>query len=130
MSPKGVARSVLTMLKNRGTIGIVLDQRIPRGHAVMVNFFGRPAPTMPFLAVLAERTGAPVVPVFSIRVGINRHRIITLPEVPFVETGDRQQNIKVNTQRYTTIIEQMVRRFPEQWLWAHRRWVSRRRNFD
>jgi KDO2-lipid IV(A) lauroyltransferase len=126
ISPHGAYREVIRHLRQKRDIGVVLDQRAKRGDAVWVRFFGQPAATMPTLALLAERTGAPVVPIFACRKGPNRHEILVYPEIPFVDTGNHDDNLLVNTQRYTWAIERLVRLFPEQWLWAHERWRSSR----
>jgi KDO2-lipid IV(A) lauroyltransferase len=126
ISPHGAYREVLRHLREERCIGVVLDQRAKRKDAVWVNFFGHPASTMPTLALLAERTGAPVVPIFAVRTGTNQHEIIVYPEVPHVDTGVHERNLVVNTQRYTLVIEAIVRSFPDQWLWSHERWRSSR----
>ncbi|MCP4718623.1 MAG: lauroyl acyltransferase, partial [Desulfobacteraceae bacterium] len=73
------------------------------------------------LAVLIMRTKAAVVPMCCMRK--DRHFFIEfLPEVPLEETGDRIKDIENNTQNYTTAIESMVRRFPDQYFWVHNRW--------
>lgn len=105
-------------------VGFVLDQNMTADEGVFVNFFGRPACTMHGLAVLAFRHGVPVVPVHFWREPDNRHhRVRFLPEVPWESCGARLgAAARHNTQRYTTIIEDMIRSHPAQWVWIHRRW--------
>ena len=86
------------------------------------RFFGRPASTLPVLAVLTQRTGAPVVPVFTHRQADGGHVIEIQPALPFEEPEDRDRTLEHNTQRYTTVIEAAIRRHPEQWTWIHKRW--------
>ena len=63
---------------------------------------------------------------FLIRQGeTGRHRIEILPEIEMASTGDRDADIRTNTQRCSAVIEEMIRRYPEQWIWFHKRWKTR-----
>ena len=86
-----------------------------------VEFFRRPAATTSALAALALRTGAPVVPVFSLPLPDGRYRFIYEPPVdpPRADTPDA---VREFTQRCTDVLEMYVRRYPDRWLWMHRRW--------
>ena len=71
-------------------------------------------------------TGASVFPVFLVREGeSDRHRIEILPEIEMVSTGDRDADIRENTQRCSDAIQAMISRYPEQWIWFHKRWKTR-----
>jgi len=76
---------------------------------------------------MAMASGAPVVPTFIVREG-NRHRVIIGDEVEVSNTGDRLKDQVVNTARFTKVIEDFVRKYPEQWFWVHQRWKSRPEN--
>ena len=117
---------ILRQLRKNGMIGFVLDQNVTHEEGVFVDFFGRPASTMPGLAVLAQRTGAPVVPVIFYRdPDLRRHHVEFFPEVPWEEIPDRpDETLRVNTARYTKIIEDTIRQRPDQWLWLHKRWKT------
>ena len=101
---------------------MLLDQNALRSERVFVPFLGRPAATNFGLAMLALKSGAPVVPAFSARGADGRHRAWIGAPIPIAETGDRAARIGVSTARYTAAIEAYVRRFPEQWFWVHNRW--------
>jgi KDO2-lipid IV(A) lauroyltransferase len=118
-SPIGMIR----VLKANEILGVILDQHA-HVASVTVDFFGRPAQTMKSLAVLAGRSGAPVVPMFSERLPDGRHVIRALPEVELAAEGTSDEAVLANTQRFTIIIEGAVRARPEQWTWIHRRWKS------
>jgi KDO2-lipid IV(A) lauroyltransferase len=90
-----------------------------------VPFFGEPASTSRSLAVLALKTAAPVVPAFIHRLPDGDHELVLDPEIPLAITGDLDEDIRVNTARFTEAIERHVRVHPEQWFWVHRRWKSR-----
>ena len=120
------ARDVLKALRSNEAVGILVDQNTTRSEGVFVDFFGIAAATTPGLATFALRTGAAVVPGF-LRWDRDRRRHILhfQPAVELTETGDRQQDIVENTRRFNRILEEFVRKFPDQWLWIHRRWKTR-----
>jgi len=123
---KAAAKEALRALKQRGILVIPSDQNQTASYGVFVDFFGTPACTTPGVARLAMLTGAPVFPVFLVRDGESgRHRVEILPEVEMVQTGDREADIRANTQRCSTVVEDMIRRYPEQWIWFHKRWKTR-----
>jgi KDO2-lipid IV(A) lauroyltransferase len=101
---------------------MLLDQNALRSERVFVPFLGRPAATNFGLAMLALKSGAPVLPTFSARSADGRHRAWIGAPIPAAETGDRAARIGVSTARYTAAIEAYVRRHPEQWFWVHDRW--------
>jgi Kdo2-lipid IVA lauroyltransferase/acyltransferase len=114
-------RHVLKSLQRQECVALLLDQSTRRSNGVFVNFFGRPTCTNKGLALLALKTGAPVLPTFLYR----RERGFTVefgPELPLFRTGDKEKDIESNTAQYNQVIESYVRRFPEQWFWVHRRW--------
>ncbi|MFZ7111376.1 MAG: lysophospholipid acyltransferase family protein [Desulfatiglandales bacterium] len=117
-------RRLLGALKERKVIGILLDQNVAWYEGVFVNFLGRRACTNKGLALLALKTGAPVVPVFSVRQKDGRFRIICEPEIQLVRTGDKTMDIEENTARFTAVIEKYVREYPDYWFWFHRRWKT------
>ncbi|MEW6324531.1 MAG: lysophospholipid acyltransferase family protein [Nitrospirota bacterium] len=117
-------RDIVQALRGGDLVGMLLDQNMSPHHGVFVDFFGRPACTSKGLAVIARRTGAPVVPAFIVREGLDRHRILLQPPVELARTGDPDADLLANTARCTAVIERMVRAHPEQWLWLHRRWKT------
>jgi KDO2-lipid IV(A) lauroyltransferase len=120
------AREMLRSLKRGEIIGIPLDQNAKRSEAVWVPFFSELAATPGGFDRLALMAGAPVVPVFIVRQpdGVS-HVIEIFEEIPQQRTGDRDADALVNTARYQKAIEEMVRKYPEQWLWTHRRYRTR-----
>lgn len=120
------ARSVLKVLRDKGTVGILADQNTGLSEGVFVDFFGIPACSTAGLARFALRTEAAVVPVFVHWDDATRkYRLCFYPEVELVRTGDDATDVRENTQRFTREIENYVRRYPDQWLWVHRRWKTR-----
>jgi len=122
------ARAVLKALRRGEMVGIPFDQNAKRSEAVFVPFFGEMAATSSGLARLVAITGAPVVPAFIVReAGKRSHRIEIFDEVPIQRSGDAMADIEENTRRFVKTIEDMVRRYPEQFLWTHRRYRTRPR---
>jgi KDO2-lipid IV(A) lauroyltransferase len=123
--PKNHAmRAMLRTLTQNGIVGILIDQNMAWYEGVFVDYFGRPACTTDGLALLALHTGAPVLPGYIVRLHDGRYRLVIGPEVEVTRTGDRDADVLANTQRFTKVIEQIVRRYPDQWLWVHQRWKT------
>jgi Kdo2-lipid IVA lauroyltransferase/acyltransferase len=122
------ARAVLKALRRGETVGIPFDQNAKRSEAIFVPFFGEPAATTSGLARIVAISGAPVVPAFIVREPNRRtHRIEIQDEVPIQRSGNTDADIAENTRRFVKVIEDVVRRYPEQFLWTHRRYRTRPR---
>lgn len=120
------ARELLRAMKAGATVGILMDTNMTPPEGVFVDFFGIPACTASGLARIALRTDAAVVPGFTIWDPILRkYRLRFDPAVPLIRTGDNDADIVANTAQFTKVIEEVVRRYPDQWLWVHRRWKTR-----
>ncbi len=124
--PKGKSMGrILRLVKAGQTIGILLDQNMAWQEGVFVNFFGELACTNIGMALLALRTGAPVIPIFNFRQPDGRYRVVVEPEVSLIRTGDKGLDIEKNTELFNRIIESHVRDYPDHWLWVHQRWKTR-----
>ena len=120
------ARAVLKVLAAGGTVGILADHNTLLAEGVFVDFFGIPACTTAGLARFALHTGAAVVPGFlHWDAALRKYRLCFEPAVELVRTGDDATDIRENTQRFTHVVENYVRRNPDQWLWLHRQWKTR-----
>jgi len=120
------AREMLQVLRDKGTLGILVDLNTLDREAIFVDFFGRPASTTFIVAKLALRTGAEVLPVFA-PWDQERKRIKLIIDEPLriERTGDEDEDVRRLTREYTRVVEDYVRRYPDQWLWIHRRWKTR-----
>lgn len=123
---RAAARSMLKVLHAGETLGILVDLNTQPHEGVFVDFFGIPASTTAGLAAIALRTDAAVLPTFA-PWDAERGRFLLRIEPPLTinRTGDEQEDIRQLTARFTNVIEQYVRRYPEQWLWIHKRWNTR-----
>jgi len=120
------ARGLFAAMKRGETVGALMDTNMTPPQGVFVNYFGVPACTAVGIARVAMRTGAAVLPAFTIwDESLGKYRIRFEPAIPVVRTGDDDADAISNTQNYTAAIEQAVRAHPDQWLWVHRRWKTR-----
>jgi Kdo2-lipid IVA lauroyltransferase/acyltransferase len=122
---RGALRPVLAALQRGRMVGILMDQNAARREGIFVSFFGRLASTSRSIAVLALRTGAPVVPIFIYRQDLGRHRVVIHPALPVDAKADHGDAVAELTQRCTSSIEAAIGAAPEQWLWLHNRWRTR-----
>ena len=117
---KDAARSVLKALKNNEPVGILIDQNTTPSEGVFINFFGKLACAGVGFVKLAHHSQAPVIPGFAIwDEPTQRYILHFLPEVPLI--GDPA----TDTQRIHTVLEDIIRQHPDQWMWIHRRWKTR-----
>jgi len=120
------ARVMLKVLKEAGTVGILADQNTMPEEAVFVDFFGKPASTTTGIARVALHTDAAVVPGYAVwDANLQKYRLRFEPPVVLIRTGDPERDVLENTQKFTKVIEDIIRKYPEQWVWIHGRWNTR-----
>jgi KDO2-lipid IV(A) lauroyltransferase len=123
-------RDSLRILASGGCVAIPLDQNQREGRGIFVDVLGRAACTSTVLARLSLTSGAPVLPVFAVwKEGATSPFIGELVPAPVrsgrLDPADREVLIRNLTTRYSAEVDRVVRRFPHQWNWAHRRWKTR-----
>jgi KDO2-lipid IV(A) lauroyltransferase len=117
---KDAARAVIRALKKNEAVGVLVDQNTSVPEGVFVNFFGKVACAGSGFVKLAHHTGAPVVPGFALWNEATRHYVLRFyPQIEM--TGDDS----ADTQRIHSILEEIIRQHPDQWMWIHRRWKTR-----
>ncbi|HWS52674.1 MAG TPA: lysophospholipid acyltransferase family protein [Pyrinomonadaceae bacterium] len=123
---KSAARRAMKLLRDGGTLGVLADLNSQEREGVFVPFFGHLACTTAGVATLALRTDATVIPCFA-PWDEARGKFVFRggPVLELVRTGDHARDVEVNTARFTAAIESYIRRFPDQWLWIHKRWKTR-----
>jgi Kdo2-lipid IVA lauroyltransferase/acyltransferase len=120
------ARALLKILHGSGTVGILADQNTMPEEGVFVNFFGKTACTTTGIARLALHTDAAVVPGYAYwDETLQKYRLRFEPPVELVRTGNTERDVFVNTQKFADVIEAIIRKYPEQWVWVHARWNTR-----
>lgn len=117
----GSSREIVRILHEHGLLAMLIDQDILT-PSVSVPFFGRPARTPAAPATLAIRRKLPVIPAFARRRPEGGHQFIIHPPIFPPGSGDRLQDALTMTRRFNEIIEAHIRRYPEEWVWWHKRW--------
>jgi KDO2-lipid IV(A) lauroyltransferase len=120
-------RQVLRTLSRGEDVGILIDQNVQAKEGIFVDFFGKAASITPGFAMMALKSNAVILPSFMVhnQHGQPRYTFHYLPELPLERTGDLEADIRRNTQRFARTLEEAIRRWPEYWLWGHRRWRTR-----
>ena len=120
------ARGLLGAMRKGESVGILMDTNMTPPQGVFVPYFGRLACTASGLARVALKTGASVLPGFMLWEEVERKYVLHFgEEIVFDRTGDDEADAVSNTAKCTAAIEAYVRRYPDQWLWVHRRWKTR-----
>ena len=120
------ARGLLSAMHRGDTVGILMDTNMTPPQGVFVPFFGVEACTASGLARVALKTGAAVLPGFLLWEKSEKRYVLHFgKELDLVRTGDTQADILANTALFAATTEAYIRRYPEQWLWVHRRWKTR-----
>ena len=120
-------RQILSGLRKNEIVCLLADEK-KRKTGVLVDFFGHPAPTAPGPAVLALRTGAPLVPIFIARSNDGQQHIYIEPQLEINLNGDRSSDIPAVVSAYTKVIERYIRMYPDQWFWINNRWKKQIRD--
>lgn len=121
VEPRGSIRRLVEILAENKPVTVVMDQAQSRRRGVFVRFFGQPAMTTPGLAVLAKKSGRPVIPVIPHRVAPGRIDLVAGEPIPYADLLDDPDFVGKATARFTAVVEAEIRHQPDRWLWAHRR---------
>jgi len=118
-------KKMIRVLKKGRALGVLVDQDSTRVKGIFVNFLGIPARTPVGPAFLHLKLGSPIVPLAILRNKNEKYKIIVKPALELEPTGDKDKDIKDLTQRYTRILEEIIRDHPCQWVWMHKRWKTK-----
>ena len=118
---EGALRRILSALKKNEVVGILMDQSVIRSEGIIIHFLGKNAYAMKTPAVIARKTGTPVVPIFIRRTG-EGHIIEIGPEIPLDPSSDSETALLNDTVNFSRPIEEFIKQYPADWLWIHRRW--------
>ncbi|MCE3010231.1 MAG: lysophospholipid acyltransferase family protein [Proteobacteria bacterium] len=124
MDPHGahLPFEILKATRKGEPVVFVLDQYMGKPYGIEIEFFGIKTGAAYGLALFAIKTKAPVIPVYTYRDDHYQTHVVFGPEVPLIQEEDRDLQIQKMTQEYTKTIENLVRKYPEHWMWVHRRW--------
>jgi len=120
-------RKILNLLKNNELVGVTPDQDVDSIDGIFVNFFGMDTYTPSAPVKIAIVSGAPIVPVFIIRNG-RKHTIYVEEPIYIDTTLGKDAAILGYTQKWSNVVESYIRKYPQQWVWMHRRWKTRPKN--
>jgi KDO2-lipid IV(A) lauroyltransferase len=122
LTKKGDVERKQDVLEQGGIMATLGDQDAGQ-RGLYVDFFNRPASTHKAIALMALEYAVPIVVMGIARVGEPmRHRLIVSDVILPEEYADRADAVKAMTQRCATALEQLIRQYPEQYFWLHRRW--------
>ncbi|MBN1931770.1 MAG: hypothetical protein JW786_09210 [Desulfobacterales bacterium] len=119
---KGALPKMVRALQKGQWIGVLIDQNTKSSEGVDISFFNRKAIATPVAALLARRYNAPVLPVFCIREADGRLTLLVEPPIALQTTNDLEADLLENTQLMANAVEKVVRSYPDQWFWFHKRW--------
>jgi len=122
LEKSGSLDEILALLEENRIVVSIFDQFTVRKYGIRSEFFGHPAHTFKSLAVLAQFTGAPVIPSSSWREADGTHVLRFEPPVEVLVEGRTRDIIAKNTKRFNEALERIILRHPEQWIWMHKRW--------
>jgi KDO2-lipid IV(A) lauroyltransferase len=120
---RGSIKEVAKLLRANQIVGVLTDQDTNSLEGVFVEFFGHPAYTPVGPSALSMITGSPILPCFVVREGA-RFRLVIEPPVAVPPLEDRARTLTAMTQAWSRTIESYIRRYPDQWVWMHRRWKT------
>jgi Kdo2-lipid IVA lauroyltransferase/acyltransferase len=119
----GAMRRLYVALRRGHTVGMLVDQNEGWRQGVYADLFGQRACSNPGIAILALKSGAPIVPFFMIRQGDRFHAELG-PPLPLVRSGDATKDVETIVQQCNNALEAHIRRYPDQWFWVHQRWKT------
>lgn len=117
---KSALKQMLSVIKNHGVIGMLIDQAAGEQNGVLIDFLGRKAWALKAPIVIAQKTGVPIVPVFGYR-AIDKHIISFFPEY-IMEGDNKEESVQLNIQSLAKYLENFICAHPAEWYWIHRRW--------
>lgn len=122
-SPNNAFEILKALKKNAGVV-FVLDQYMGKPFGVASKFFGKSTGTAYGLALFAQKTKAPVLPIYTFEGPDNKLHVVVDPalDTASLVTEDKDETISKLTQSFNDKLEEIVRAHPEQWMWVHRRW--------
>lgn len=125
---ENTGKEVMRLLKNNKIVAILGDQREKRSRGVFVELFGTKVPTSKGVAAIGMKTGAVVIPVYSVRKGFLRYTFVCASPIEMERKGNIEELIEKNTRKINAFLETIIGQYPDEWFWVHRRWERRSKN--
>lgn len=122
--PRGSTyKAILQFLKQNNSLGMLIDQDTSV-KSVFVDFYGKPAYTPIGAAMLALDSDATVYTTSYIRTSGNRYKFVFGEAMEVIRTGNREEELQLNTERFHAAVEKQIKEYPTQWVWMHERWKT------
>jgi Kdo2-lipid IVA lauroyltransferase/acyltransferase len=121
------AKDVMRYLKANKIVAILADQREKRSRGVFVELFGEKVSTSKGIAAIGMKTGVPVIPMYFVREGFLRYRVVWNEPIEMERKGDIEELIYKNTRKINAFLETIILKHPDEWFWVHRRWGGKRK---
>jgi KDO2-lipid IV(A) lauroyltransferase len=121
---KNSSSAILDSLKRKEWVGFIMDQNMNTDFGLFVQFGKKKACTLNAPALLARRYQLPVLAFFTLRQKDDTYRFIITPEIPQQRSNNLHEDLQVNTQRISDLMQAFILQYPEQWIWMHRRWKN------
>ncbi|MCG8307441.1 MAG: lysophospholipid acyltransferase family protein [Cytophagales bacterium] len=122
--PRGSTyKTILQFLKQNNSLGMLIDQDTDV-KSVFVDFYGKPAYTPIGAAMLALDSDAAVFTTSYIRTEGNKYQFIFGEAMEVIRTGNRKEELQLNTERFHAAVEKQIKAYPTQWVWMHERWKT------
>ena len=122
--PRGSSyKTILQFLKQNNSLGMLIDQDTSI-KGVFVDFYGLPAYTPIGASMLALDSDASVITATYVRVGGNKFKLTLGEQMEVIRTGDRKEELQLNTEIFHKAIEKQIKAYPTQWVWMHERWKT------
>jgi Kdo2-lipid IVA lauroyltransferase/acyltransferase len=125
ITTQGTGQQIVEAVERGELVGLYMDQESRRDMGVFVKFFGRDASSHVVPGYLAWKHHIPFIPVWHIRTGPGKFRIVFGEPIKYELTDDPDENNRRVAQAIASVLEDLIRQYPEQWLWAHNRWKRR-----
>jgi Kdo2-lipid IVA lauroyltransferase/acyltransferase len=120
--PRGKGtREIIRCIQRKETLGILIDQDT-KVQGIFVDFFNKPAHTATAPVFLSQKYKIPIIPIFMRLCEGYKYEVICEPEIKLQDTGNPEEDLVVNTQKCSDAYQKIITRYPEQWVWMHRRW--------
>lgn len=119
---RNIAKTVMKLLKENKIVAMLADQREKRSLGVWVDFFGTKVPTSKGVAMIAMKTGSPVIPAYPVRKGFLRYTFVCGPPIEMERKGNIDDLVVINTRKINAFLESIILEYPDEWFWVHRRW--------
>ena len=121
---KMALRGVMKAVRNGRFVAMLSDQDAGKRDGVFDDFFHRPASTPKGPAVFSLHCDVPIIMGFCVRRKMSDMHKIKFVKVDFEKTGNNEKDIELLTSKYTQILEDFIRKYPDHWFWFHKRWKT------